>query len=144
MAPFSVLPSSGSLSSSPSSSPSSFGMVLAFFLSLALCSFLVEYEHVLRNSTCEGHEPHCRNVQAVGRFVSSGLAVDRAHMAAQEPRVRMPYFCAAHDARLRAAKRKMTKSCEPSLVFLLDGSPSKSVVLARDFYDQTMRYMGRI
>lgn len=87
MAPFSVLPSPGSLSSSPSSSPSSFGMVLAFFLSLALCSFLVECEHVLRNSTCEGHEPHCRNIQVVGRFVSFGLAVDRAHMAAQEPRI---------------------------------------------------------
>jgi len=87
MAPFSVLPSPGSLSSSPSSSPSSFGMVLAFFLSLALCSFLVECEHVLRDSTCEGHEPHCRNIQVVGRFVSFGLAVDRAHMAAQEPRI---------------------------------------------------------
>lgn len=89
MAPFSVLPSSGSLSSSPSSSPSSFGMVLAFFLSLALCSFLVECEHVpvLRDSTCEGHEPHCRNIQVVGRFVSFGLAVDRAHMAAQIPRI---------------------------------------------------------
>lgn len=87
MAPFSVLPSPGSLSSSPSSSLSSFGMVLAFFLSLALCSFLVECEHVLRDSTCEGHEPHCRNIQVVGRFVSFGLAVDRAHMAAQEPRI---------------------------------------------------------
>lgn len=144
MAPFSALPSSGSLSSSPSSSPSFFGMVLAFSLSLALCSFLVECEHVLRDSTCEGHEPHCRNIQLVGRFVSFGLAVDCAYMAAQEPRVRMPYFCAAHDARLSAAKSKVTKSCEPSLVFLSDGSPSKSVVLAREFYDQTMRYMGRI
>lgn len=91
MAPFSVLPSPGSLSSSPSSSLSSFGMVLAFFLSLALCSFLVECEHVLRDSTCEGHEPHCRNIQVVGRFVSFGLAVDRAHMAAQEPRI-LPCF----------------------------------------------------
>lgn len=91
MAPFSVLPSPGSLSSSPSSSPSYFGMVLAFFLSLALCSFLVECEHVLRNSTCEGHEPHCRNIQVVCRFISFGLAVDRAHMAAQEPRI-LPCF----------------------------------------------------
>lgn len=57
-------------------------MVLAFFLSLALCSFLVECEHVLQNSTC-----HCRNIQVVCRFVISGLAVDRAHMAAQEPRI---------------------------------------------------------
>ncbi|EMF17678.1 uncharacterized protein SEPMUDRAFT_123009 [Sphaerulina musiva SO2202] len=31
--------------------------------------------------------PHCRNIQVVGRFVSFGLAVDRAHMAAQEPRI---------------------------------------------------------
>lgn len=144
MAPFSAMLSSGPISSSPSPSPSSFGMVLAFFLSLALCSFLVECEHVLRDSTCEGHEPLCRNIQIVGRFVISGLAVDRAHMAAQEPRVRMPYFCAAHVARLRAAKSKVTNSCRPSLVFLLDGSPSKSVVLVRDFDDQTMRYMGRI
>lgn len=58
--------------------------------------------------------------------------------------MRMPYFCAAHDARLSVAKSKVTKSCEPSLVFLLDGSPSKSVVLAREFYDQKMRYMGGI
>lgn len=144
MAPFSAMLSSGPISSSSSSSPSSFGMVLAFFLSLALCSFLVESEHVLRNSTCEVYEPLCRNIQLAGCFVSSGLAVDRAHMAAQEPRVRMPYFCAAHDAQLSAAKSKVTKSCEPSLVFLLDGSPSKSVVLAREFYDQTMRHLGRI
>lgn len=144
MAPFSAMLSSGLISSSSSPSPSSFGMVVAFFLSLATCSFLVECEHVIRDSTCEGHEPHCRNIQLVGRFVSFGLAVDCAYMAAQEPRVRMPYFCAAHDARLSAAKSKVTKSCEPSLVFLLDGSPSKSVVLAREFYDQTMRYMGRI
>lgn len=58
--------------------------------------------------------------------------------------MRMPYFCAAHDAQLSAAKSKVTKSCGPSLVFLLDGSPSKSVVLARDFDDQTMRYLGQI
>lgn len=87
MAPFSAMLSSGPISSSSSPSPSSFGMVLAFLLSLALCSFLVECEHVLRDSTCEGHEPHCRNIQVVGRFVSFGLAVDRAHMAAQEPRI---------------------------------------------------------
>lgn len=85
MAPFSAMLSSGPISSSSSPSPSSFGMILAFFLSLALCSFLVECEHVLRDSTCEGHEPHCRNIQVVCRFVISGLAVDRAHMAAQEP-----------------------------------------------------------
>lgn len=87
MAPFSAMLSSGPISSSSSFSPSSFGMVLAFLLSLALCSFLVECEHVLRDSTCEGHEPHCRNIQVVGRFVSCGIALDRAHMAAQEPRV---------------------------------------------------------
>lgn len=87
MAPFSAMLISGPISSSSSPSPSFFGMVLAFFLSLALYSFLVECEHVLRDSTCEGHEPHCRNIQVVGRFVSSGLAFDRAHMAAQEPRI---------------------------------------------------------
>lgn len=91
MAPFSAMLLSGPISSSSSPSPSFFGMVLAFFLSLALCSFLVECEHVLRDSTCEGHEPHCRNIQVVGRFVSFGLAVDRAHMAAQEPRI-LPCF----------------------------------------------------
>lgn len=56
----------------------------------------------------------------------------------------MPYFCVVHDARLSAAKSKVTKICEPSLVFLLDGSPSKSVVLARDSDDQTMRYLGQV
>lgn len=91
MAPFSAMLFSGPISSSSSPSSSSFGMVLAFFLSLALCSFLVEYEHVLRNSTCEVYEPLCRNIQVVGRFVSFGLAVDRAHMAAQEPRI-LPFF----------------------------------------------------
>lgn len=39
----------------------------------------------------EGHEPLCRNIQVVGRFVSFDLAVDRAHMAAQEPRI-LPCF----------------------------------------------------